>query len=43
MRMTREQQLQRMHNLAKGFHFYAYDSNAAPENPDLKGRKKWHL
>ena len=25
LRMSREQQLQRMHNLAKGFHFYYYD------------------
>ena len=42
LKMNREQQMQRMHNLAKNFHFYSLDK-VADDAQKYTGRKKWHL
>lgn len=42
LKMNREQQMQRMHNLANNFKFYAFDK-IAPNDEATTNRKKWHL
>lgn len=42
LKMNREQQMQRMHNLAKNFKFYSMDKVAGAEDVSTS-RKKWHL
>ena len=41
LKMNREQQMQRMHNLANNFKFYSMDKVA--QDNVTSGRKKWHL
>jgi len=41
LKMNREQQMQRMHNLANNFKFYSMDKVA--QDDVTTSRKKWHL
>lgn len=41
LKMTREQQMQRMHNMANNFHFYAIDK--VTDEKKYASGKKWHF
>ena len=41
LKMNREQQMQRMHNMANNFNYYAMDKTAPDDK--FSGRKKWHI
>ena len=43
LKMTREQQMQRMHNLANDFNFYSMDKVVDPDDKKFAKGKQWHL
>ena len=43
LKMTREQQMQRMHNLANDFNFYLMDKVVDPDDKKFAKGKQWHL
>ena len=43
LKLNREQQMQRMHNVANNFHFYAFDKVGTDDDTKRRSKKTWHI